>query len=259
MSRAIRAMRHVLLASLLWLAAILVSPADAQGRVCKPVEHEREAYIVCEVDLRQHRLEVFWRDRSGQPFGSLSSLNRHLQADGQRPLFTMNAGMYHAELDPVGLYVEKGKQFVKASTRSGPGNFHLKPNGVFFVANGKAGVMETSQFLRRNLKPDLATQSGPMLVINNRLHPRFPSEGVSRKVRNGVGVRDGDIVVFAISENAVTFTDFANLFKDRLGTPNALFLDGSVSSLTAPGVDRTGFRSLGPMIGAFERGRQAIR
>ncbi len=72
----------------------------------------------------------------------------------------MNAGMYHPALDPVGLYVENGRQFVGPSTRAGPGNFHLKPNGIFFVANGKAGVMETGQYLRRNPRPELATQSG---------------------------------------------------------------------------------------------------
>ncbi len=236
-----------------------ISLASAQGRSCGPITHDGENYIVCAVDLRQQRLGVFWKDRKGEPFGSLGALNRHLQMEGQRPLFTMNAGMYHSELDPVGLYIENGRQFVRASTTNGPGNFHLKPNGVFFVANGKAGVLETGQFLRRNLKPELATQSGPMLVINGKLHPRFPSEGVSRKVRNGVGVKDGDTAFFVISEGAVTFTDFAKVFRDRLGTPNALFLDGSVSSLTAPGVDRTGFRSLGPMIGAFEKSRSVSR
>jgi prepilin-type processing-associated H-X9-DG protein len=253
------ALSRIVMASLLWLAASALWPAASQGRVCKPLAFDGENYVVCEVDLRQHRLDIFWRDPAGQPYASLANLNRRLQAEGQRPLFTMNAGMYHADLDPVGLYVEKGRQWVKASTTSGPGNFHLKPNGVFFIVNGKAGILETGQFLRRGAKPELATQSGPMLVINNRLHPRFPAEGVSRKVRNGVGVKDGDTVIFAISEGAVTFTDFARLFRDRLGASNALFLDGSVSSLSAPGLDRTGFRSLGPMIGAFERGRQANR
>jgi uncharacterized protein YigE (DUF2233 family) len=249
-------MSRRLLASAMFFAPMLLAAANAQSRVCKPLTFESENYIVCEVDLRTQRIDLFWRDASGHPFGSLGNLNRQLQASGQRPLFTMNAGMYHAELDPVGLYVENGRQYVKASTTSGPGNFHMKPNGVFFIANGKAGVMETGQFLRRNIRPDLATQSGPMLVINNRLHPKFPSEGVSRKVRNGVGVRDGDTVVFAISEGAVTFTDFARLFRDRLGAPNALFLDGSVSSISTPGLERTGFRALGPMLGAFDRGRQ---
>jgi prepilin-type processing-associated H-X9-DG protein len=104
-----------------------------------------------------------------------------------------------------------------------------------------------------------ATQSGPMLVINNKLHPRFPAEGVSRKVRNGVGVRGEQSVFFAISEQPVTFTAFAKLFRDGLGTPNALFLDGSVSSLIAPGIERTGFRALGPMIAAFEKRAAAPR
>jgi uncharacterized protein YigE (DUF2233 family) len=244
---------------LIGLTAMIFVPssASAQGRTCSPVAHEGENYIVCQVDLRMHRLELFWKDRKGEAYGSLSALNRQLQSDGQRPLFTMNAGMYHAELDPVGLYVQNGRQFVRASTTNGPGNFHLKPNGVFYVANGKAGVLETGQFLRRKLTPEIATQSGPMLVINGKLHPRFPTEGVSRKVRNGVGVKDGDTAFFVISEGAVTFTDFARLFRDKLGTPNALFLDGSVSSLSAPGVDRTGFRSLGPMIGAFEKRQSA--
>lgn len=240
------------------IAAVACLPAiraEAQGRACGPLDHDGERYIVCRVDLRMHQLALFWRDRKGEPFGSLSALDRHLQLEGRRPLFTMNAGMYHHALDPVGLYVENGRQFVGASTRAGPGNFHLKPNGVFFVANGKAGVLETGQYLRRNPRPELATQSGPMLVINGQMHPKFAEDGNSRKVRNGVGVLDGDTVFFALSEAPVSFADFARLFRDRLKTPNALFLDGSVSSLSAPGLDRTGFRSLGPMIGAFERSR----
>jgi uncharacterized protein YigE (DUF2233 family) len=239
-----------------WL--LTFSPiAHAQGRSCERTEFEGEAYIICTVDMRQNRLEIFWRDPKGEAFGSIGNLSRHLQAKGDKPLFLMNAGMYHAELNPVGLYVENGREFTRASTSNGPGNFHLKPNGIFYVSGGKVGVLETGQYLRRGIKAEIATQSGPMLVINNRLHPRFPSEGISKKVRNGVGVRDGDTAFFAISESAVTFTQFARLFRDKLKTPNALFLDGSVSSLAAPGLDRTGFRSLGPMIGAFEKTMKA--
>ncbi len=242
---------------LVFASAATMTAAMAQGRSCARIEHISETYIVCSVDLRQHRLELYWRGPDGEAFGSLGSLNRHLQKKGEKPLFAMNAGMYHAELNPVGLYVENGRQFVRASTSNGPGNFHLKPNGVFYIANGKAGVLETGQFLRRGIRAELATQSGPMLVINNQLHPKFPSEGVSRKIRNGVGVRDGETVIFAISEGAVTFTEFARLFRDKLGVSNALFLDGSVSSVSAPGIERSGFRSLGPLIAAFERDSKA--
>ncbi len=246
----------------LWCLAVLIAilpfdmrgaSAQPQSRICTSVKFEDENYITCRVDLRLHRLGLYWRAPGGDAFGSLGALTKHLQSGGERPLFAMNAGMYHADLDPVGLYVEKGREIVRASTTNGPGNFHMKPNGVFYVSSGKAGVVETGQYLKRGVRAEIATQSGPMLVINNRLHPRFSAEGISRKVRNGVGVRDGDIVIFAISEGPVTFTAFARLFKEQLGTPNALYLDGSVSSLTAPGLDRTGFRSLGPMIAAFEK------
>jgi uncharacterized protein YigE (DUF2233 family) len=52
--------------------------------------------------------------------------------------------------------------------------------------------------------------------------------------------------------------EFAHLFKDGLGSRDALFLDGSVSSLYAPSLGRAdGLAPLGPIIGAMERPRQA--
>ena len=49
-------------------------------------------------------------------------------------------------------------------------------------------VMETEAFAKSGRKPDFATQSGPMLVINGKIHPKFSETGTSAKVRNGVGV-----------------------------------------------------------------------
>ncbi len=157
--------------------------------------------------------------------------------------------MYHSDLTPVGLYVENGKEAAALSTRCGRQNFTMCPNGVFYIADGKAGVMETKAFRRARLKVDFATQSGPMLVIDGRLHPRFRAASDSYKVRNGVGVRADGAVIFAISEQAVTFYQFATLFRDALETPNALFLDGSISSLHAPSANRSdSFWPVGPII-----------
>ncbi len=56
----------------------------------------------------------------------------------------MNAGMYHEDLSPVGLYVEEGREQAILQTGGGEGNFFLKPNGVFFVTRaGKSGVLAT--------------------------------------------------------------------------------------------------------------------
>jgi uncharacterized protein YigE (DUF2233 family) len=114
-------------------------------------------------------------------------------------------------------------------------------------------VMDTEAFAKSGIKPDLATQSGPMLVINGAIHPKLSPNGTSAKVRNGVGVVDDHTVVFAISDGFVTFYDFASLFLDDLKCKNALFLDGSVSSLYAPELGRNDFLSqLGPMVGVVK-------
>jgi uncharacterized protein YigE (DUF2233 family) len=67
------------------------------------------------------------------------------------------------------------------------------------LARTRADVIESR--LRRGA-PDcrFATQSGPMLVIDGALHPRFREDSTSLNIRNGVGVSaDGQRLVLAIS------------------------------------------------------------
>ncbi|WP_245447373.1 phosphodiester glycosidase family protein [Methylobacterium sp. 17Sr1-1] len=252
-------------AGLGWLAAgpapaapaaspsVASAPAPAASPAsCRPQTHEGQAYAVCTVDLRRARVKLFWRGPDGLPYGSLSRLAGQ---QGTNLAFAMNAGMYDTGLSPVGLYVENGRELKAANTANGPGNFHLKPNGVFYVAGDRAGVLETGRYLKAHPRAEFATQSGPMLVINNRIHPKISEDGPSQKIRNGVGVRpDGHTAVFAISEAPVSFGAFARLFRDALGCPNALFLDGSVSSLYAPSLGRQDLsRPLGPLVGAVTK------
>jgi uncharacterized protein YigE (DUF2233 family) len=147
--------------------------------------------------------------------------------------------------------VENGTQSKKLNTRNGYGNFHLKPNGVFFIAGDRLGVMATDEYVKSDVKPDFATQSGPMLVINGTFHPKFSESGTSYKRRNGVGMVDDHTAVFVITDSVVNFHAFAKFFRDDLKCPNALFFDGSISSLYAPELGRDdGFVPLGPMVGA---------
>jgi uncharacterized protein YigE (DUF2233 family) len=111
--------------------------------------------------------------------------------------------------------------------------FNMKPNGVFYVSVDRAAVAETRAFLKQRPQADLATQSGPMLVINGRLHPRFDRHSTSLKTRNGVGVRADGKVIFAIPQGEVSFDAFAHLFRDGLNCPNALFLDGGFELVRA--------------------------
>jgi len=167
----------------------------------------------------------------------------------------MNAGMYDEGGQPIGLYVEQGRRLRRVNLRDGPGNFHMQPNGIFSVdGQGRVAVATSEAFARRQPEAMWATQSGPMLVIDGRLHPDIRPDGESRLVRNGVGVRDPESAFFVISDDPVSFGRFARFFRDVLRCPNALFLDGTVSSLWDPGGNRRdGGRALGPMVMVFDR------
>lgn len=168
----------------------------------------------------------------------------------------MNAGMYDEEGRPIGLYIEQGERQRRINLRDGPGNFHLKPNGVFAVDELGRVFVATSDAFARRPPPRImwATQSGPMLVVGGRLHPRIDPDGQSRLVRNGVGVADPQTAFFVISDDPVSFGRLARLFRDVLNCPNALFLDGSVSSLWDPGAGRRDSHAeFGPVAAALRR------
>ncbi len=200
-----------------------VDPADLPNQ-CRPLTFEGVAYLVCEIDTRSLDVGIFHADSSGKPYGSLDAFDADARARGGPPLLAMNAGMYHEDLSPVGLLIENGVEKAPAELKDGEGNFFLKPNGVLSVgADGTVSIMETGAFLASGLKPASATQSGPMLVIDGELHPKFLPDGTSRYIRNGAGVRDPHTLQLAISLGEVSLGSFARLFRDELNCRNALF------------------------------------
>ena len=224
------------------LLCLLAAPAVA----CEQITHRDARFTVCEV-APDARVELFLRDEAGDILGAFSSVKSRV--DGT-VVMAMNAGMYHDDRRPVGLYIEDGIQEAPIVTRAGPGNFGLLPNGVFCLRADRSDVIESRAFAANPPACTDATQSGPMLVIDGALHPRFLPDSTSRNIRNGVGTStDGQRVVFAISDDAVTFHEFGTLFRDTLGLPNALYFDGRISRLYAPAVGRNDFGlPLGPIV-----------
>jgi len=226
-----------------WLA----SPAAA---ACEEITFEGIPFTVCETQAGVDDLRLWQSDDNGRLYGSFGAVDAALAPDA-RLGFAMNGGMFHQDRRPVGYYVEEYQQFTPLVDGGGYGNFGLVPNGVFCITDTAFRVIETNAF--RADPPDcrFATQSGPMLVIGGALHPKLHADSASLNIRNGVGTSaDGTRAVFAISDRPVTFYTFARLFRDRLGLPDALFLDGRVSRLYAPDLGRNdiGF-PLGPIIG----------
>ncbi len=235
------------------LIAIAAAPAGANPSAsapCAPLRFDGARYTACAFDARRDEIRLYWKDSAGKPYGGFDALAQTLGARGRALRFAMNAGMFETDLSPVGLFVEDGKRERQADTREGATNFHMKPNGIFWIGDGAVGVMETSRYLANPPPARFATQSGPMLVVDGRIHPKILPTGTSHKIRNGVCARDATTAIFAISDEPVTFHAFARLFRDGLGCPNALFLDGSVSSLYAPDLERDDdVTPLGPIIG----------
>lgn len=237
-------------------AALLFNAGRAEPeRPCATRDFEGSRFIVCAYDASRHDLRLASRDSAGVYLRSFEALEGALGRDAQRVRFAMNAGMFNDVGAPIGLYVEDGDRQHVIRQTDGPGNFHMKPNGVFWIAdNGDVHIDTTDDYVAVAPTPRYATQSGPMLLINGALHPRFAEDGPSRYLRNGVGVSDSRTAYFVISSGFVSFGRFARFFRDELGCSDALFLDGSVSSLWAPSLDRQDDnQDLGPLVVVLDR------
>ena len=225
------------------------------------------AYSVCRIDAKalsdtRYSLQLFWQQtdisaNNNQPLLTFDTLLVALPSN-QTLNFAMNAGMYNENYAPIGYTVIKGKELRALNIKEGGGNFHLLPNGVlWWDKSGKVQITESKaldkQLKRGNAQPWYATQSGPMLVIDNNIHPQFNSNSTSIKLRNGAGVCSDGSIQFVNSEEPVSFYQFATLFKEDLHCPNALFLDGGIASaLYAPSIGKHDKKEMGVMIGVVE-------
>lgn len=227
----------------------------AADPACAVREFEGSRFMVCAFDSRTEELRLASRGRDGDYLRGFDALMHHLGDDAARVRFATNAGMFDDAGAPIGLYVEDGDEQHVLRLTEGPGNFHMKPNGVFWQApDGALHITPSDVFAELRPRVRYATQSGPMLLINGAMHPRFALDGPSRYVRNGVGLRDAHTAYFVISSGAVSFGRFARFFRDALGCRDALFFDGAVSSAWIPQMRRSDdVHALGPMVVVLSR------
>ena len=194
---------------------------------------DNDQFVDYRVDLKKQNLKLYWKDDNNQPFKSLQGLKAWLDKKGQKLVFAMNGGMYKTDNAPLGLFIEETKIIRPLNTRSGYGNFYLKPNGVFYITTDNTANICITEKFKASSKIKYATQSGPMLISNGQIHSSFKKGSVNLNIRNGVGVLPDGKLMFAMSKTAINFYDFAEYFK-KAGCKNALYLDGFVSRTYLP-------------------------
>lgn len=195
-------------------------------------------YIGFEAKPDSGEIRMYWKDDEGNILGSIGNLKQYTAQKGNELLYACNGGMYMENQAPLGYYIEEEKTLQKINTKTGSGNFYLKPKGVFYVDDkNMPGILSIETAANRALlqtkKIAYLTQSGPMLVHNNTINPLFTKESTNINIRNGVGILSNGHAYFAMSTYPVNFYDFAKHFKDK-GCSEALFFDGFVSRSYCP-------------------------
>jgi uncharacterized protein YigE (DUF2233 family) len=233
------------------------SPALSDvSSACRDVVFEDVPLTHCIADPAQHGVAMVNAPASALPYGSLPAYAQTVNAG--TIAFAMNGGAYGDDLKALGYYVEDGERLKEFNRGDAPegntSNFFMKPNGVFFGSGSKWRVLSTEAFYASvSDRPQFGTQSGPMLVIEGKLHPEIKDNGPSRAIRNGVGVDANGAAHFVISDAPVSFGQLARYFRDELKTPNALYLDGKVSALWDPARGRLDKARNGPIIVVTKR------
>lgn len=227
-------------------------------------------YRVLLVDPLKNNIHLH-DNSSGKLAPLIESWRYFLQEKKIKPVAIVNAGMYEMNGSAKGLLIENKILKNKIDlVDSGSGNFYMQPNGIFFQnLNGGFDILDTKTYnikyssandkLNQKVESgnNFATQSGPMLVVNNAINPQFILNSQNLNIRNGVGISNKwktPVVVIAISDSKVNFYEFAFLFKSIFGCKNALYLDGAISKMYIKGEKNNDLKGeLGPKLLVTEK------
>jgi uncharacterized protein YigE (DUF2233 family) len=229
------------------------TPAQTSGpSACRAVVFEQVPLTHCTADPAQHSITMANLGADKQPFGALSAFAASV--DPATIAFAVNGGMYGDDLKPIGYFVQNGERLAELNRGTGDGNFYMKPNGVFFGTGAKWQVLGSNTFFETvGDRPQFGTQSGPLMLIDGKLHPDIQDDGPSKAIRNGVGVDASGKAHFVLSDGPISFGQLARYFRDEVKVANALYLDGQVSSLWDPATARMDKGRVGPIIVVTKR------
>ena len=163
--------------------------------------------------------------------------NKLIDSISTEDFFITTASIVDSNCLPIGLYVYNKQVIKNIETADGNGNFFLKPNGALLITDNDVIVCQTSEINNhQNIKYGI--QSGPMLIINSQIHPKFNSNSNNKHIRSAVGKyknKNGeDFIVFAISQEEVTFFEMAQFFNKQYNCSDALCIESEGSVMSIP-------------------------
>ncbi len=223
-------------------------------------------YKVFVADTNLHTIDLHLYDfKDSIHFKNLSNLKRFLDKKYPNKIEMLtNAGMYKGNNDPEGLFICSNRDtfFDVDNGLDNPDlNFYMKPNGIFYCdKKGLPHIIPTEKWQSIDTNNVLcATQSGPLLLNNGKLHPKLNYASSNAKIRSGVGVfKQNELcskTVFIITSNETNFIDFTEVLKYVIGCNDVLFLDGAISKMYVKTDKISDFEnsSFGPIISIIHK------
>lgn len=209
------------------------------NKLSKRIVIKGNSYDIVTLNYPIDNVKMILNDKNNNKIRTIDNGVNFISKTHKDIAFITNGGMYKIDNSPQGLYVENGKEIAPIDlNNSGYGNFYLQPNGIFLLTESKAFVIPTYDYINYKSKSLYATQSGPLLVNNGVINSNFTNGSVNKNIRSGVGIDNAGKLIFAISNNEVNFYDFAEFFYKTLKCKNALYLDGAISRMYLPSLNR---------------------
>lgn len=220
------------------IAAAPLQFSEQRGLFSARATYQGVEYRIFSAATAQMRL--LWRDAGGKNYANLRAAAAALTARGETPLMLMNAGIYSEDYQPAGLWIEGGREMKGLNRSSGSGNFHIQPNGVLWFDAAGAGIVSTEDWAAAPRPAAYALQSGPMMLIDGRINPRFIKGLSSPHKRNAACIAEDGSLYFVISSAHSRDSEWPSFYRMSeallsFGCRQALYLDGTISHYYAPG------------------------
>jgi uncharacterized protein YigE (DUF2233 family) len=184
-----------------------------------------DSYRVCKIPITSQTIQRF-QILENRSF--LSHKDFISSKVNEQFYFIINASISDSFCNPLGYYVKNGKTIQNVNFNDGNGNFYLKPNGALLFTSTDATICESSK-ISSHKSIQLGLQSGPLLLEGGLINKQFNPSSKNKNIRCGVGIftnqKNEKFIVFAVSNQPVTFFNFAQFFQSKLKCIDALCLE----------------------------------